>query len=93
VPAGLTFTGTAPRLRLYGRAGCHLCDDLRAVLEDLARDYAFVVDEIDIAGDAALEAIHGWRIPVLTTASGEELCHYFADLARIRAYLDGTDRR
>ena len=92
MPAGLTLAGTVPRLRFYGRAGCHLCDDLRAVLEDLARDYQFVVEEIDVDGDADLEALHGRFIPVLTTAAGEELCHYFADLARIRAHLEGAGR-
>ncbi|MER3437727.1 MAG: glutaredoxin [Chloroflexota bacterium] len=65
-------------LLLYRRAGCHLCDETRAILEALlAERYAAgqpIVEfrEIDVAGDAELEARHGATIPVLELA-GERL--------------------
>ena len=33
-------------------------------------------DEIDVDADPALEERYGERVPVLTDAQGNELCHY-----------------
>ena len=53
------------RLLLYSRPGCHLCDDMKAVVEPVARQLGWAIDEVDISGDAALEAQFGSEIPVL----------------------------
>jgi hypothetical protein len=53
------------RLQIYSRAGCHLCDEMKQVVSTVAADYGGVVEEIDISGDAALEAEFGTEIPVL----------------------------
>ena len=55
-------TGT---LTLYTRPGCHLCDDMKAVVEPVARQLDWAVDEVDISGDAGLEEEFGTEIPVL----------------------------
>ena len=47
------------------KPGCHLCDDLRALLEELQPDYGFSLAEIDISSDAALFASYRYEIPVL----------------------------
>jgi len=74
------------RLTLYGRRYCHLCDDMQAALAELASEYAFAVDVVDVDAAEALEARYGERVPVL--AHGEkELCHYFLDRAALTAYL------
>ncbi len=52
-------------LTLYSRPGCHLCDDMREILEPVARQLSCSVAEIDISGDAELEARFGNEIPVL----------------------------
>jgi glutaredoxin len=52
-------------LTLYTRPGCHLCDEMKDVVEPVARDYACTLEEIDISGDAALEGRFGQEIPVL----------------------------
>jgi len=52
-------------LLLYSRPGCHLCDDMKAVVEPVARQLGWSVEEVDISGDAALEAQFGTEIPVL----------------------------
>jgi glutaredoxin len=52
-------------LTLYSKPGCHLCDDLRTTLEELAAEYPFALDEIDITTDAALFARYRFDIPVL----------------------------
>lgn len=53
------------RLTIYSRPGCHLCDDMKAVVARVARHVALDVEEIDISGDADLEARYGLEIPVL----------------------------
>jgi glutaredoxin len=52
-------------LALYTRPGCHLCDDMKAVVQPLARELGCALDEIDITGNATLEARFGNEIPVL----------------------------
>lgn len=54
-------------LVLYGRAGCHLCDDARAALA--AAGIAF--REVDIESDDGLHRRYFERIPVL--ARGDEV--------------------
>lgn len=52
-------------LRLYSKPGCHLCEDLRALLDELRPEFAFVIEEVDITSDAALFARYRHEIPVL----------------------------
>jgi len=54
-------------LTIYSRPGCHLCDEMKTVVERaVARLGAGIrVDEIDISTDADLEARYGTEIPVL----------------------------
>lgn len=52
-------------LTLYSKPGCHLCEDARATLEELRREHAFALDEIDITTDAELFARYRFDIPVL----------------------------
>ena len=39
---------------LYGRPGCHLCDEARAVLKRIASTQRFRLEEIDIESDDEL---------------------------------------
>lgn len=59
-------------LTLYSKPGCHLCDDLRALVDELQPDFGFVVEEIDITRDVDLFARYRHEIPVLF-ADGVEL--------------------
>jgi thiol-disulfide isomerase/thioredoxin len=54
-------------LTLYSRPGCHLCDEMKAVVQRAARAAAapVTIDEIDISTDPGLEARYGLEIPVL----------------------------
>ncbi len=75
------------RLVLYGRPGCHLCDDARAVLERLGATF----EEVDIEGDDALHRAYLERIPVVAL-DGEELYDFFVDEQDLRRRL-GSDAR
>ena len=52
---------------LYSRPGCHLCDEMKTIVQRVARasSDAVTIEEIDISTDADLEARYGLDIPVL----------------------------
>ncbi|MGZ4268991.1 MAG: glutaredoxin family protein [Solirubrobacteraceae bacterium] len=75
------------RLVLYGRAGCHLCDDARAVLMRIGEPFG----EVDIESDDALHRAYLERIPVVAL-DGKELYDFFVDELDLRRRL-GRDGR
>lgn len=71
---------------VYGRPGCHLCDDALARLRPLAAELGFALTEVDIEGDDDLHRRYLERIPVIAL-DGEELSDFFVDEAALRAAL------
>jgi len=57
-----------------------------AALEALRGEFSFEVEVLDVDADPALEAKYDELVPVLE-ADGQELCHYFLDVEKVRAYL------
>src|SRR5215471_178509 len=49
----------------YTKAGCHLCEDARELLEEIAEDIAYTLTEIDIRSDLAVFEMYRYRIPVI----------------------------
>jgi glutaredoxin len=49
------------QVTLYTRAGCHLCDDAKAILER----YGLTVEPIDIDADPQLQAKYNECVPVV----------------------------
>jgi len=78
--------GPPPHLVLYGRAWCHLCDDMRVALEPLLAGTGAQLDVIDVDSDPTLRARYDERVPVLV-CDGVELCHYHLDKPRVLAAL------
>jgi glutaredoxin len=76
-----------PVVILYGKPGCHLCEDARAALERVRADRPFELEEVDITLDPVLDRRYGERIPVLAL-EGEELFDYVVDEAALRDSLD-----
>jgi glutaredoxin len=75
-----------PRLTVYSRSHCHLCEDMIAGLQGLQARNSFEFDTVDVDRDPALARRYGDKVPVL--AYGErELCHYRLDAAVITAFL------
>ncbi len=60
---------------LYAKAGCHLCDEARAYLEDALADLNQELDlrETDIRHDPALFERYRYRIPVIAVDGVERL--------------------
>ena len=73
------------RLIIYSRPGCHLCDEMKAVVKNVARTIPLSLDEIDISADPALEAEYGLEIPVLLVDGKKTAKYRIAEdaLARI----------
>jgi glutaredoxin len=81
-----------PEIVLYGRPGCHLCDDARVVLERVRAELPFALVERDIEQDDALFKAYLERIPVVAL-DGEELFDFFVDEAELRRRLAYTGER
>jgi glutaredoxin len=75
------------RLVLYGREGCHLCDEARTALERVGHPF----EEVDIGADDDLLRRYLERIPVVAL-DGEELYDFFVDEQDLRARV-GSDQR
>jgi glutaredoxin len=58
---------------LYGKPGCHLCEEARAVVDEVRRRRPFELEEVDITRDPALEARYRERIPVIAIDGREAL--------------------
>jgi glutaredoxin len=76
-----------PAVTLYGKPGCHLCEEARAAVERVRAERPFELEEVDISLDPVLHRRYGERIPVLAL-EGEELFDYAVDEAVLRERLD-----
>jgi len=52
-----------PRLTLYERDGCHLCDEARVLLDEMLGTAGYA--RVDIEADDDLVLRYGFRIPVI----------------------------
>ena len=77
-----------PRITLYGKPGCHLCETARTVVERVRADHPFELEEVDVSLDPVLHGRYGERIPVLEL-DGEELFEFFV---QERSLLERLDR-
>lgn len=80
---------TAPRLQLYTRTGCHLCDELLAAARPIVDRHRASIEKVDI--DTDLELLQRYRldIPVLTM-DGEEICRHRLDAEALERALART---
>lgn len=60
------------RLRLYTTLGCHLCEQLEALLVTLCA-VPYRLERVEISDDDALIERYGVHIPVLVDEAGQEL--------------------
>ena len=70
------------RITLYGRPGCHLCDDAQEVLDRVGEPY----DVVDIESDDDLLMRYLERIPVVTV-DGAEAFEFFVEESTLRRLL------
>ena len=58
-------TVSQPTVTFYTKPGCHLCDEAREMLEEIATEVVYDLTEIDIRSDMALFEQYRYRIPVI----------------------------
>jgi Glutaredoxin-like domain (DUF836) len=81
-----------PRVRLLGKAGCHLCDDARAVVAEVCTELGVGWIEVDILEDRDLTARYGEYIPVVFV-DGETHDFWRVSPERLRASLGSGPTR
>jgi hypothetical protein len=79
-----------PRVVLYGRPGCHLCDDALAVVTAVRERVAFVLEQRNIDLDERLLLAYLERIPVVTI-DGREVFELFVDERAFERALRETE--
>jgi hypothetical protein len=72
-------------VELFTRAGCHLCDDAKAVLERVRAEVPF--DLADVAGDPVLADRYGLEVPVVVV-DGRKHAKYTVDETALRRRLE-----
>ena len=80
------------KVTIYSRPGCHLCDDMKAIVERVARTSTPVptIEVIDISSDPELEALYGLEIPVLLV-NGKKAAKYRVTEDSLRRLLAQPD--
>lgn len=72
---------------LYTRPGCHLCEEAKAAIAPLLREFGAVLREVNIDENPDLKERFGWDIPVIFIgvhkASKQQV-----DLAQFRRQLE-----
>jgi glutaredoxin len=74
------------RITLYGKPGCHLCEDARQVIERICAEVGTSYEEVDITTSPELTAAYGEQIPV-TFVDGRQHDFWRVDPERLRSAL------
>jgi len=65
-PEDLRLASAQPlEVTLYTRPGCHLCEDAKALLQPLLREFAATFREVNVDEDPELQRRYGSDIPVI----------------------------
>ena len=75
-----------PRVEIYTKRDCCLCDEAKQVLERVRSELPFELAEIDIEGDAQLMERFGTEIPVIFVG-GRKAFKYRVDERELRKRL------
>lgn len=84
----MRIAGCGPRdVTLYTRPGCHLCEDAKAAIAPVLKEFGAVLREVNIDEDATLKERYGWDIPVIFIAQRKAAKHR-VDIAQFRRQLE-----
>jgi len=74
---------------LYTRPGCHLCDEAKAAIVPLLREFGAVLSEVNVDDDPLLKERYGWDVPVLYIGQRKAAKHR-VDLEQFRRQLQSA---
>ena len=75
-----------PRVVVYGKPGCHLCEDAEHVVAAVCEETGEQWRTLDVSGDPALMRIYGEQLPVIFV-DGAQHDFWRVDPARLRSAL------
>jgi thiol-disulfide isomerase/thioredoxin len=75
-------------LTIFSKPGCHLCDEMKAVVNRVAQSIPLRLEEIDISTSRELEERYGLEIPVLMV-EGKKAAKYRIGEEELRRVLAG----
>jgi glutaredoxin len=78
-------------LTLYSRKDCCLCDDMKAVIKNVAANLPLEINEIDVDGSSELQAKFGNEVPVLFV-NGRKAFKYRVTAAELTRKLSQNHR-
>ena len=78
-----------PRVVIYSRPGCHLCEEAKKVIEASGYREEYTLEEINIESDAELLRRYRYDIPVITI-NGEEAFRHRLTADGFRQRLEET---
>ena len=81
-----------PRVVMYGRPGCHLCEQAAEVIARVCADLGEEWVEISVDEDEALREEYGEEVPV-TLVDGRRHDFFRVDESRLRTALSGPPRQ
>jgi glutaredoxin len=76
-----------PEVILYGKAGCHLCEEAKAEVDAVRAERDFDLTEVDVSTDPVLHNRYGERIPVIEV-NGQEAFELGVDRIALARLLD-----
>jgi glutaredoxin len=86
-PEDALLAACGPRdVTLYSRPGCHLCDEAKAALAPLLREFGAALREVNIDADPVLKERYGWDVPVIFIGQRKAAKHR-VDLGQFRRQL------
>ena len=92
-PEDVRLAACGPRdVTLYSRPGCHLCEEAKAAIAPLVREFGVVLREVNIDEDAILKERYGWDIPVIFIGAHKAAKHRI-DVAQFRRQLEEARSR
>ena len=80
-------TASNIEVTLYTRKGCHLCDEAKAQMAPLLREFGARLREVDIDADASLRTLYDVDVPVIFLGE-RKIAKHRLDLAQFRRQLE-----
>lgn len=72
---------------IYGRTGCHLCENVVNLLESLKDQLNIEINEILIDNNKELEDLYGQLIPVVHI-DGKHFSHFRVNIDEFKSFLE-----
>ena len=79
-----------PRFHLYMRSGCSLCEAMLHELGEFSEQLLQQTEIRDVDAAPEWQKRYGLLVPVLNSADGVEICHYFLDQEKLSSSISSS---